>query len=90
MITIIFGLGQVKDYQGSLLKKKRLKIIQLLDGLITDNITASFKTSTGEMYFAGKGGVNRFHPDSIKINYYKPPVYITDFKLFNKSVTDSR
>jgi signal transduction histidine kinase/ligand-binding sensor domain-containing protein/DNA-binding response OmpR family regulator len=68
-------------------KKEKIQNFSTLDGLITDNFTASFKSSAGEMYFAGKGGVNRFHPDSIKINYYKPPVYITDFKLFNKSVT---
>jgi signal transduction histidine kinase/ligand-binding sensor domain-containing protein/DNA-binding response OmpR family regulator len=56
------------------------------DGLITDKFTASFKSSTGEMYFGGNRGLNRFNPDSIKINNYKPPVYINDFKLFNKSV----
>jgi len=67
-------------------EKENFRNFSTLDGLITNNITASFKTSTGEMYFAGKGGLNRFHPDSIRINYYKPPVYITDFKLFNKSV----
>ncbi len=38
------------------------------------------------MYFGGKGGVTRFYPDSIRINHYKPPVYITNLKLFNKSV----
>ncbi|HVO72914.1 MAG TPA: two-component regulator propeller domain-containing protein, partial [Ignavibacteriaceae bacterium] len=67
-------------------EKEKFRSFTTLDGLITDNIAASFKTSAGEMYFAGKGGLNRFHPDSIRTNYYKPPVYITDFKLFNKSV----
>ena len=66
--------------------KEKYKNFSTSDGLITDNITTSFKSSSGEMYFAGKGGVINFYPDSIKINYYKPPVYITDFKLFNKSV----
>ncbi|MFH1194086.1 MAG: two-component regulator propeller domain-containing protein [bacterium] len=70
-------------------EKGKFQNFSTLDGLITDNFKASFKTSTGEMYFAGKGGVNRFHPDSIRINYYKPPIYITDFKLFNKSVSIS-
>ena len=68
-------------------EKEKFKNFSTLDGLITDNFTASFKSSTGEMYFAGNGGLNRFHPDSMRTNYYKPPVYITDFKLFNKSVT---
>jgi len=67
-------------------EKEKFKNFSTLDGLIADNIAASFKSPTGEMYFAGNRGLNRFHPDSIKINYYKPPVYITNFKLFNNSV----
>jgi signal transduction histidine kinase/ligand-binding sensor domain-containing protein/DNA-binding response OmpR family regulator len=58
------------------------------DGLVTDDFDsfASFKISTGEMYFGGRDGLNRFHPDSIKINKFIPSVYLTDFKLFNQSV----
>ena len=58
------------------------------DGLVTDNFNASssFKNPDGEMYFGGRNGLNRFHPDSIKINTFQPPVYITNFKLFNRSV----
>ncbi len=60
----------------------------MYDGLVTDNFSASScdKNSNGEMYFGGRDGLNRFHPDSIKINRFQPPVYITDFKLFNRSV----
>ena len=58
------------------------------DGLSTDDFNkfAAFKNRNGEMYFGGAEGLTRFHPDSIKINNFKLPVYITDFKLFNKSV----
>jgi signal transduction histidine kinase/ligand-binding sensor domain-containing protein/DNA-binding response OmpR family regulator len=58
------------------------------DGLATDefNKFASFKNREGEMYFGGRGGLSRFYPDNIRINNYIPPVYITDFKLFNQSV----
>ncbi len=45
-----------------------------------------YKSSTGEMYFGGLNGFNVFHPDSIKDNDFIPPVYITDFLLFNKPV----
>ena len=44
------------------------------------------KTPDGYMYF---GGLNRgtwFHPDSLKENTIAPKVYITDLKLFNRSV----
>jgi signal transduction histidine kinase/ligand-binding sensor domain-containing protein/DNA-binding response OmpR family regulator len=79
-------IGTAKGLSRFSPEEEIFKNFSTLDGLITDNITAAFKTSHGEMYFAGKGGVNRFHPDSIRTNYFKPPVYITDFKLFNKSV----
>ena len=38
------------------------------------------------MYFGGIGGFYSFHPDSLKINNSIPPIVITDFRLFNKSV----
>ncbi len=44
----------------------------------------SFKAANGEMYFASSKGFIRFHPDSIKINQFIPPVVITSFKIFNK------
>ncbi|MGE5812834.1 MAG: two-component regulator propeller domain-containing protein, partial [Ignavibacteria bacterium] len=81
-----FWIGTSKGLSRFSPEKEKFRNFSTLDGLITDNITASFKSLTGEMYFAGKGGLIRFHPDSIKINYYKPPVYLTEFKLFNKPV----
>ncbi len=58
------------------------------DGLATNefNKLASFKNPNGEMYFGGRGGLTCFNPDSIKINSYKPPVYLIGFKLFNQDV----
>jgi signal transduction histidine kinase/ligand-binding sensor domain-containing protein/DNA-binding response OmpR family regulator len=50
------------------------------------NRWASARLSTGEMLFGGSNGFNVFHPDSIRNNPFKPPVFITDFKLFNKPV----
>ena len=44
------------------------------------------KTRTGEMFFGGANGVTAFHPDRIISNSYIPPIVITDFKIFNKSV----
>ena len=69
-------------------EKETFKNYSIHDGLVTDdfNTFASFKIPTGEMYFGGRDGLNRFHPDSIKINKFIPPVYLTDFKLFNQSV----
>ena len=44
------------------------------------------KSKQGLISFGGLGGFYSFHPDSIKINNHVPPIVITDFKLFNKSV----
>ncbi|MCV9385368.1 ligand-binding sensor domain-containing protein [Reichenbachiella ulvae] len=44
------------------------------------------KLSTGELIFGGMNGFNIFHPDSIFYNPHIPPVYLTDFKIFNKKV----
>lgn len=47
---------------------------------------ACLKTTTGEMLFGGFKGFNIFNPNNIRSNTDPPPVYITDFQIFNKSV----
>ena len=47
---------------------------------------AYHKSRSGEMFFGGINGFNAFHPDSIKDNSHLPPIVITDFQIFNKSV----
>jgi PAS domain S-box-containing protein len=49
-------------------------------------VNSCFKSQSGELYFGGINGFNAFFPDSIKTNPYIPPVVITDFQIFNKSV----
>jgi ligand-binding sensor domain-containing protein len=44
------------------------------------------KLSTGELLFGGVNGFNMFIPEQVRDNPYKPPVYITGFKLFNEEV----
>ena len=55
------------------------------DGLQSIELGAGCKSKTGELIFSGDGFII-FHPDSIKDNAHIPPVYITDFYLFNKPV----
>ncbi|MEJ7644699.1 MAG: two-component regulator propeller domain-containing protein [Chryseolinea sp.] len=50
---------------------------------------AALKTSTGLMLFGGNNGFNMFDPDSITANAFVPPVIITDFKIFNKTISNS-
>ena len=48
---------------------------------------ASFKGTDGELFFGGTNGFNSFHPEELKINAHVPPVFITNFQIFNKSVS---
>jgi len=59
------------------------------DGLQGDQFyqQSFLRTSKGELYFGGYNGFNSFNPDSLKDNDFIPPVYITDFQIFNKPVT---
>jgi signal transduction histidine kinase len=59
------------------------------DGLQGDQFyqQSFLRTRNGELYFGGYNGFNSFNPDSLKDNDFIPPVYITDFQIFNKPVT---
>ncbi|OCX51897.1 hypothetical protein BEL04_18005 [Mucilaginibacter sp. PPCGB 2223] len=48
---------------------------------------AALTTNTGEMLFGGTQGLNTFYPDKISINQFIPPVYITNFQIFNKKIS---
>ncbi len=58
------------------------------DGLQSNefNQGAYFQSKTGEIYFGGPKGLNIFHPDSLKVSQFLPPVVLTSFKIFNKEV----
>ena len=69
-------------------KTKILKNYNIKDGLQNNQFeqNAYLKSRTGEFYFGGINGLNIFHPDSIKDNSNIPPIFVTDFQIFNKSV----
>lgn len=50
------------------------------------NRLSLFKNKEGVIYIGGQYGLNFFHPDSIKYNAYVPPVFITDFQIFNQPI----
>ena len=50
------------------------------------NEDVAFKTSRGEIIFGGPDGFNLFDPASLTFNMLPPPVVLTDFQLFNRSV----
>jgi signal transduction histidine kinase/DNA-binding response OmpR family regulator len=51
------------------------------------NRIASVKLKTGELAFGGPDGINIFQPSLIKSYNQTFKLFITDFQLFNKSVT---
>jgi len=46
-----------------------------------------YKGPDGTIYFGGTNGFNMFDPKEIKTNNYKPPIYFTNFTIFNKPVS---
>lgn len=72
-------------------KTKAFRNYDVSDGLQNNefDLGARCKSSSGEFLFGGINGFNVFYPDSIHDNSYIPPVVITDFQLFNKSVAVS-
>jgi ligand-binding sensor domain-containing protein/GAF domain-containing protein/two-component sensor histidine kinase len=45
-----------------------------------------FKSRRGELFFGGANGFNVLRPKDFTYNSFVPPVYITDFRIFNKPV----
>ncbi|MBN2247042.1 MAG: response regulator, partial [Candidatus Aminicenantes bacterium] len=67
---------------------ERFKTYDVSDGLQSNEFNGGsyFKNSEGEMFFAGINGVTSFFPENIKPNSFIPPIALTDFQVFNKSV----
>jgi two-component system sensor histidine kinase ChiS len=65
------------------------KYYDVRDGLPTNQFCCfmSYKNKNGKIFFPSGNGIVTFHPDNIKDNEEVPPIVITDFRLFNKSVT---
>ncbi len=58
------------------------------DGLQSKEFSggAYYQITTGEMFFGGINGLNCFFPDSLKDNFYAPPIVISAFKKFDETV----
>ncbi|HTF18505.1 MAG TPA: two-component regulator propeller domain-containing protein [Chryseolinea sp.] len=67
---------------------KTFRNYEVTDGLQSNEfkLNAFRKSRAGLMYFGGNNGFNEFHPDSIRDNFYDPPISFTNFELFNKHV----
>lgn len=70
------------------LRTKAVRNYGLSDGIQGNEfkVGSAYRAADGTLFFGGSEGLNVFHPDSMQDNTYVPPVYITDFQIFNKSV----
>ncbi|MBI5662585.1 MAG: helix-turn-helix domain-containing protein [Ignavibacterium album] len=61
------------------------------DGLVSNDINLSsvLALDNGWILMGSKSGLNYFNPDEIKLSEFSPPILITDFRIFNKSVKAS-
>jgi len=69
-------------------EKKTFRNFSVSDGLQANEFrdNSSYEAADGQLFFGGVNGFSTFYPDSIKENSFIPPVYITGFQIFNKSV----
>jgi len=68
-------------------KTKTFKNYDMGDGLQSNEFNgASFKSKSGELFFGGINGFNRFYPEDIIDDIQAPKVVITDMLLLNESV----
>jgi len=69
-------------------ESKKFKNYSIQNGLQNHEFMrgAGFKSSSGDIFFGGITGFNIVNPDEILDNTNIPPVVVTDFQLFNKSV----
>jgi signal transduction histidine kinase/ligand-binding sensor domain-containing protein/DNA-binding response OmpR family regulator len=67
---------------------KEIRNFDFSDGLQEGsfNRLSLFTNKDGVIFVGGQYGLNFFHPDSIKYNAFIPPVFITDFQIFNQPV----
>jgi len=68
---------------------KAIKNYSVEDGLQGDEFKphSAFRAKSGMLYFGGINGYNSFLPDQIIENKYNPPIVLTDFQIFNKSIS---
>lgn len=72
---------QARDRRGS-----RCKNFDTHDGLQGRefNSNAYYQSKSGEMFFGGLNGFNRFFPEQIRDNPYAPPVVLTTFRKLDQ------
>ncbi|WP_120181928.1 two-component regulator propeller domain-containing protein [Pelobium manganitolerans] len=71
--------------------KRTWRKYNMADGLqsLEFEANAYMKTRAGEMFFGGVNGFNHFFPSRIHFNRFVPPLYLTNFQIFNETILPS-
>ena len=77
------GLVRIQPASG------KIRVYDARDGLPSNQFWnhSAYRAPNGTLYFGTTNGLTIFRPDKIKDNPTPPPVYITEFSLFNNKVT---
>lgn len=73
--------------------RRRIKNYNSQDGLANNEFNSGAycrSRISGEMFFGGMSGIDRFHPAKMTFNEYVPPVLITGFTVFYRPVRFGR
>ena len=84
-IATIRGLSK---FNPNLPSGKQFRNYDASDGLQSNEFFAGsfFKNPSGELFFGGINGLNRFFPKNVTDNPYPPPIGFTAFKKFDDKV----
>jgi signal transduction histidine kinase/ligand-binding sensor domain-containing protein len=68
--------------------RRQFKNYGVPDGLQSNEfkVQAFCKSRSGEMYFGGINGFNRFRPENMEVYKFDPPLVLTGFSIFNRNV----
>lgn len=66
----------------------QITVFNKADGLLNNqfNYQSAYKDTDGYFYFGSLKGLIRFNPYASVESHYKPPLYLTDFHIFNQDV----
>ncbi|UAY54900.1 ligand-binding sensor domain-containing protein [Arachidicoccus terrestris] len=65
-----------------------ISIFNKADGLLNNqfNYQSAYGDTDGYFYFGSLKGLIRFNPYDQEVSHFKPPLYLTDFHIFNQEV----
>ena len=69
-------------------KEEKFKNYDINDGIQSNEFNGGsyLKSKSGELFFGGINGFNRFIPQDIKENNFIPPIVLTSFKVYEKEI----